>query len=139
MNVLNSNDINILSLPDEILLAILNKLDMVDDIFSSLVDVNQRFNRLAFDPFIIHHLDFVIKRNDIPNSSVYTQILDRICSKILPEINEKVYKLTVDQFSMEYILGTIDYPQLHSLSLVNYQSKILLEHLKGMIPNLINH
>jgi len=137
MKVLNSNDINILSLPDEILLVIFDKLYMVDILYS-LVDVNQRFDRLALDPFYIHHLDFVINRDDIHNSSVDTQILDRICSKILPRFNGKVQKLTVDQFSMERVLGTIDYPQLHSLSLVNYQSKILLQHLKGMIINIIS-
>jgi hypothetical protein len=136
MNVLNSNDINIFDLPDEMLLAIFNKLNMVDR-FYSLLDVHQRFVRLVLDPLCIQHLDFVIKQDDIHNSSVDTHILDRICEKILPQINEKVNKLTVDQFSMERILGTIDYPQLHSLSLVNYQSKILLQHLKGMIINFI--
>jgi hypothetical protein len=136
MNVLNSNDINILDLPDEMLFSIFNKLNMVDR-FYSLVDVNQRFNRLILDPPYIQHLDFVIKQDDIHNSSVDTHILDRICEKILPQINGKVNKLTVDQFSMERILGAVDYPQLHSLSLVNYQSKILLQHLKGMFINLI--
>ncbi|CAF1430375.1 unnamed protein product [Rotaria sordida] len=121
---------NVLNLPDEILIAIFNKLDSVDILYS-LVNVNQRFYRLALDAFVIGHLDFVIKRNDIQNSSIDTQILDRICSKILPRINEKVNKLTVDQYSMECIPSTIDYPQLHSLSLVNYQSNILLQHLKG--------
>jgi hypothetical protein len=119
MNILNINDINILDLPDEMLCAIFNKLNMVDILYS-LVDVNQRFDRLALDPIYIHQLDFVIKRDDIHNSSVDTHILDRICSKILPRINEKVKKLTVDPFSMERILGDVDYPQLHSLSLVNY-------------------
>jgi len=136
MNVLNSNDINILDLPDEMLFSIFNKLNMVDRSYS-LVDVNQRFNRLILDPSYIQHLDFVIKQDDIHNSSVDTHILDRICEKILPQINGKVNKLTVDQFSMERILGAVDYPQLHSLSLVNYQLKILLQHLKGMFINLI--
>ncbi|CAF3221190.1 unnamed protein product [Rotaria sp. Silwood2] len=119
MSVLSSNNINILNLPDEILHAIFNKLNIVDIVYS-LVNVNQRFDLLTLDPFYIHHLDFVIKRDDVHNSSVDIQIIDRICEKILPRINEKVNKLTVDQFSMEGIISTIDYPQLHSLSLVNY-------------------
>ena len=66
------------------LLAVFNKLNMVDILYS-LVDVNQRFDRLAFDPFHIHHhLDLVIQKDDIEHCSVDTHILDRICSKILP-------------------------------------------------------
>ncbi|CAF3221267.1 unnamed protein product [Rotaria sp. Silwood2] len=120
---------NILNLPDELLIAIFNKLDAVDILYS-LVDVNQRFYRLALDLSVIRYLNFVIKRDDIQNSLIDTQILEGICSKILPRINEKVNKLTVDQYSVECILGTIDYPRLHSLSLVYYESKILLQHLK---------
>jgi hypothetical protein len=65
-------------------------------------------------------------------------ILDKVCEKILPQINDKITKLTVDSFSAERILGAVKYPQLHSLSLVNYQSHILRRHLKGMIINLIS-
>ncbi|CAF0787842.1 unnamed protein product [Adineta steineri] len=116
MNILSSNDINILDLPDEMLHAIFNNLSTVDILYS-LVDVDQRFTRLALDPLVIRHLDFVIKQDDLHDSSVNTKILDRICSKILPRINEKVEKLTVDQFSMERIIDVVDYSQLHSLSL----------------------
>jgi hypothetical protein len=91
----------------KMLRAIFNKLNMIDYLY-------------------IHHLEFVIEQDDI-------HILDRICSKILPRINEKVKKLTVDPFSMECILDAVDYPQLHSLSLVDYQPEILLQHLKGII------
>ena len=44
-----NDNINILDLPDEMLLVIFNKLNMID-VLSSLVDVNERFNRLVFDP-----------------------------------------------------------------------------------------
>ena len=139
MNALNNNDVNILSLPDEMLLSIFNKLNMVDILYS-LVDVNQRFDRLALDLFHIHHhhLNFVIEKDDVEHCSVDTHILDRICLKILPRINEKIRTLTMEQFSMERILDTIDYPQLHSLSLLNCQSDILLQHLKSIIINLIS-
>jgi hypothetical protein len=64
MDILNNNNINILDLPDEILQFIFNKLNIVDILYS-LVDVNQRFDRLALDPLYIQHLDSVIKRDDI--------------------------------------------------------------------------
>ncbi|CAF2395648.1 unnamed protein product [Rotaria sp. Silwood2] len=142
MNILNSNDINILDLPDEILRIIFNKLNTID-IFYSLVGVNKRFDRLALDSLYIHHLDFVIQRFHIDNSSVDVYI-DKICEKILPQINEKVTKLTLDPFSVERILDAVHYPQLHSLSLVNFQSDIFLEHLSSrliadLLCNQITH
>ncbi|CAF3380291.1 unnamed protein product [Rotaria sp. Silwood2] len=143
MNILNSNNINILDLPDEMLRTIFNKLDMIDMLYS-LVDVNQRFDRLVLDSLYIHHLDLAIKHSNINKSSIDTQILDRVCSKILPRINDKITKLTVDPFSMEHILGGIHYPQLHSLSLVNYQPKMFSRHLSRttilhLLINQITH
>ncbi|CAF1446736.1 unnamed protein product [Adineta steineri] len=71
---------------------------------------------------------------------MYTHILDRFCSKILPRINQKITKLTVDPLSMKRILGAVDYSQLYSLSFVNFESKILLQHLtdKTMLHLLTN-
>lgn len=136
MNILSNKDINILHLPDEILRTIFNKLNTVD-IFYSLVGVNQRFDRLALDSLYVHHLDFAIKLSNYHNSHVDTYILDKVCEKILPRINHKITKLTLDPFPTERILDAVKYPHLYSLSLVNYQSHLLLRHLKGMIANLI--
>ncbi|CAF1453800.1 unnamed protein product [Adineta steineri] len=71
---------------------------------------------------------------------MYTHILDRFCSKLLPRINQKITKLTVDPLSMKRILGAVDYSQLYSLSFVNFESKILLRHLtdKSMLHLLTN-
>jgi hypothetical protein len=46
-----NNRLSILDLPDEMLLTIFNKLNMVDVLYS-LVDVNERFDRLVLDPFL---------------------------------------------------------------------------------------
>ncbi|CAF1532490.1 unnamed protein product, partial [Rotaria sordida] len=62
METSNNYNINILDLPDEILFAIFNKLNMID-VFYSLVDVNKRFNRLILDPFYIHNLDLTVKHS----------------------------------------------------------------------------
>jgi hypothetical protein len=118
----------ILDLPDEIVQFIFNKLTMVDMLYS-LVDVNQRFDRLTFDPLHIHHLNLTIESFNNSNSSMYTHIFDRICGKILPRINEKVTKLTLGPLSVEPALGTVDYSQLHLLSFVNFQPEVLSRHL----------
>ncbi|CAF1457214.1 unnamed protein product [Rotaria sordida] len=143
MDILNNSYINILDLPDEMLRIIFNKLNMVDMLYS-LVDVNQRFDRLAFDSLYIDHLDLVIKQDDIHNSSIDTHILDRICSKILPRINNKVTKFTLEPLSMECVFGTVHYPQLHSLSFINFQPNILSQHLLDetiirLLENQITH
>ncbi|CAF1166270.1 unnamed protein product [Rotaria sordida] len=122
---------------------IFNKLNMVDMLYS-LVDVNQRFDRLAFDSLYIDHLDLVIKQDDIHNFSIDTHILDRICSKILPRINNKVTKFTLEPLSMERVFGTVHYPQLHSLSFINFQPNILSQHLLDetiirLLENQITH
>ncbi len=122
---------NILNLPDEMLYAILNKLSMVN-VFYSLVDVNERFDRLALDSLYIHHLNFMGKPlvKCYP-SSTDDQVLDQICRKILPRICNNVYKLTVGRLSLERVLGIADYPQLYSLSLVHFPVKTLLSQLSG--------
>ena len=68
METSNNYNTNILDLPDEMLLAIFNKLNMVDVLYS-LVDVNKRFNRLILDPFYIHNLDFTVKRSLLERTS----------------------------------------------------------------------
>ncbi|CAF3278546.1 unnamed protein product [Rotaria sp. Silwood2] len=130
MNTLNNKNINILDLPDEILLIIFNKLHMIE-MFYSLVNVNQRFNRLVLDPFFIHHLKLTIEPFLNDNSSVNNEIFDPIRTKILPRIDDKVTKRTIESLSMSCIFDTIDFTALTSLRLVNFQSEILLQHLTG--------
>ncbi|CAF4281385.1 unnamed protein product [Rotaria sp. Silwood2] len=128
MNTSNNNDINILDLPDEMLLIILSKLDMVD-VFYSLVDLNKRFNQLVLDPLYIHHLDLTVKKSLDHNFPVDNQVFDQIRTKVLPRIHHKVNKITVTSPFMEFIFNTVDYPQLHSLSLVSFQQETLLQYL----------
>ncbi|CAF1147435.1 unnamed protein product [Rotaria sp. Silwood1] len=133
MNNSNINKLNILDLPDEILLIIFNKLKTVDAIYS-LVDVNERFNRLVFNSLHIRKLDttnMVIKSYYDRRFSIDNNILSKICEKILPRIHHQLNELIVEQNSMKYILLTGNYPQLDSLSLVNFQKEILLQYLTG--------
>ncbi|CAF1959820.1 unnamed protein product [Rotaria magnacalcarata] len=128
---INASDINhpnIIDLPNEILLIIFNKLNTVDLLYS-LVDINGRFEGLVFDLLLhIRNLDttcLVMKSYYDRTFPIDNHVLNRICEKILPRIHSKANKLTVEQNSMEYILRTVNYPQLHSLSLVNFQEEIL--------------
>ncbi|CAF4603484.1 unnamed protein product [Rotaria sp. Silwood2] len=75
----------------------------------------------------------VIKSYYDRNFSVDKNILLRICEKILPRIHHQLNELIVEQNSMEYILFTVDYPQLYSLSLVNFQEDILFQYLTSTL------
>ncbi|CAF4383391.1 unnamed protein product [Rotaria sp. Silwood2] len=130
MSTAGINGINILDLSDEILLAVINRLNMIDVLYS-LVGVNQRFDRLVLDPLYIQHLDLMVESLLKNSFSVSKQVLDRICEEILPRINNKINKLIVDRYSMECVLRDVVYPQLYSLTLANFQRVTLLPYLTG--------
>jgi hypothetical protein len=133
MNNSNKNHFNILDLPDETLFIIFKKLNMVD-VFYSFLDVNRRFHRLTFDSLYVRDLDMttITNINSLYDqiSSIDTEVLSRICEKILPRIHHQVHKLTVEQYSMKQIL-VANYPQLYSLSLINIDAEILHQYLTG--------
>jgi hypothetical protein len=126
---------NILDLSDEIIFIILKKLNTID-VLHSIVDVNQRFHRLALDSCYIRDLNMtsIMPIDSLSDqiSSKDTQLISRICQKILPHIHYHVHKLTVEQDSMKQILLATNYPQLYSLSLINFRKDILYQYLTGM-------
>jgi hypothetical protein len=136
MNNFNNDHHNILDLPDEILFIIFKKLNTID-VFYSFGDVNRRFHRLVLDSLYIRHLEITTLRNIKSEydqiSSIDAQILSEICVKIVPQIHHQVHKLTVQQDSIQQILHAANYPQLYSLSLVNFQEEILYQYLKGIV------
>ena len=105
------------------------------DVFSSLVNVNRRFDRLALDSLYIRDLDMTstMSINSHKISSIDPQVLSRICSTILPRIHHQVHKLTVEEYSLKQILLAANYHQLYSLSLLNFQEEILYQYLKGIV------
>jgi hypothetical protein len=134
MDISNNNNLNILDLPDEILLIIFNKLNSIDALYS-LVDVNERFDRLVLNSLHIRNLDttnMVIKSYYDRTFSIENNVLSRICEKILPRINHQLNALTTEQNSVKHML-TVNYPQLNSLSLVNFQKEILFQYLTGTL------
>jgi len=106
------------------------------DVLYSLAGVNQRFQRLALDSLYIHDLNMVnigiINSLYDPTSSVDTQVLSRVCEKILLRIHHQIQKLTVEEFSMKQVLHVSKYPQLYSLSLINFREETLCEYLTGI-------
>jgi hypothetical protein len=135
MNISNKNHLNILDLPDEILFIIVKNLN-IGHVVYSLIDIDERFAQMVFDPLYIRNLDMTVvtmKSYFDYSFSIDDQVLSRICEKILPQIHDHINKLTIEQYSMERILFTFNYPQLYSLSLVNFQEKILFQYLTGIL------
>jgi hypothetical protein len=131
MDICNNNNVNILDLSDEILLIIFNKLNPIDALYS-LVDVNERFDRLVLNSLDIRNLNttnMVINSYYDRRFSIDNNVLSRICSKILPRIDHQLNELIVEQNSMKDILLTGNYPQLNSLSFVNFEIEILFQYL----------
>jgi hypothetical protein len=127
-----------LDLPNEILLIIFNKLNMID-VFYSLVNVCERFDQLVFDPFHIRNLDMTsmtMKSFSDRTYSVDDHVLDRICENILPRIHHQVNELIIEQQSMQRVLYTFNYPQLYSLTLLDFQLERLPKYLTGKIFSL---
>jgi len=134
MDTSNNNNLNILDLPDEILLIIFNKLNTIDSLYS-LVDVNKRFDQLVLNSLRIHKLDttnMVIKSYYDRTFSIDNNVLSKISKNILPRIYHQLNELIVEQNSVKHILLTANYPQLDSLSLVNFQKEILFQYLTGI-------
>ncbi|CAF1127089.1 unnamed protein product [Adineta steineri] len=102
------------------------------DVLYSLVDVTQRFDQLIFDPFYIQNLDMTSMMMKSFYDCIYSiedKVLDRICKNILPRIHYQINELVIEQNSSERVLHTINYPQLYSLSLMDFTEEVLLKYL----------
>ena len=94
----NKNQLNILDLPNEIILMILNKLHITDAL-SSFVNVTQRFDQLVLDPLYTRRLDMTSMTMKSFRDRIYSidqQVLQRICQDILPRIHHQIKKLTLE-------------------------------------------
>ncbi|CAF3890248.1 unnamed protein product [Rotaria sp. Silwood1] len=110
-------------LPDEILIYIFKKLYNVEVLYS-LMDVNQRLNRIVHDTIFTRDLYLLEYLPDNKTSSPLSDsILDQFCSKILPEIGRRIEALYLEQTSMKRILHVTNYPNLNNLSLFHIDSE----------------
>jgi hypothetical protein len=133
MNVSNRNSLNLLDLPDEILLIIIKQLKMVDILYS-LVNITVRLDRLVLNPSYIRILDMTcmkMKNHSYDIYSIDDHVCERICQNVLSRINDQVNELIMDQSSIKRVLHTIDYPQLHSLSLIHIDQTSFFDFLQS--------
>ena len=128
---MNSSNVHLLDLPDEMLIEIFNKIPTFD-VLNSIWGVNQRLDRLACDARFTHSLDLTAKQSYDERCSLSAVILDRLCSHILLQIHDNINSLFVEPSSMQQILRACAYPNLHRLTLSSIESKDLIKLLLGM-------
>ncbi|CAF4223650.1 unnamed protein product [Rotaria magnacalcarata] len=125
-------NINIMDLPDEMILAIWNKLSKIDVLYS-FVGVHQRFNRLVFDKAYIQSIE-LINLNSKHKHLLTAPILDRFCSYILPQAHQFVESLTLESISMERVLSVGTYHHLRKLTIIKIDQEFALRHFTDESP-----
>ena len=128
---MNYSTINIGDLSDEMLLAILNKLNNIDVLYS-LVEVNQKLDRLSKDITFTQSIDLVTTLSNEYNVLRTKSILDRFCLTIIPRIQHNIQCLILDSLSIDRVLQIGNYPQLHTLTLLNLQLELASRIFNGM-------
>ncbi|CAF0959553.1 unnamed protein product [Rotaria sordida] len=144
MNMEHST-IQLTDLPDEILIIIFKKLYDVEILYS-LIGVNKQLNKIIHDSIFTRVLTLLNYRLDGSICSLPYPMLDRFCSKILPEIDHKIEELNLESSSMGRILLATNYPNLHRLSFYGlnierakylFTDKSLIFRFKNQIRSLI--
>lgn len=116
--------VQLIDLPDEILLVIFRKLSNIDA-FYSLVDVSTRFNRILSDRILTRSLTLLQCTWDQFIYPLPDAMLNRFCSKIFPQISHKIEWLNIESSCLERILYAAEYSNLRGIGLFNVTDEIV--------------
>jgi hypothetical protein len=119
---MNQSDVQLLDLPDEILLMILKKLSNIDVLYSLLDINNNRLDFLAQEEQFTNTLNLVLSDQ---------MIFNRFSIDILPRIHQNVTDLTLESPSMRCILPAGNYPNLTHLKLYKFDQNTALEYFQS--------
>jgi hypothetical protein len=125
-------------LPDEILMYIFKKL-YNDEVLYSLMGVNQRLDRIVHDTIFTRRLSLLRYFSDDDDSTFPSpdRVLDRFCSKILPEIGHQIERLSLEQTSIGRVLNATNYPNLNDLGLCYIHAKVAMYLFAGKITFIV--
>ena len=123
---------HLLHLPGELILYILGKINVVDALFR-LNGIDERLDKYLFDSLYVRELDFTRRISHDETGSMDEFVIDRVVTTVLPRINEKITKLTIESAAVDRVLGAVKYPNVVSLSLKYHSRKMLCQHLKGTV------
>jgi hypothetical protein len=119
---MNQSIVQLDDLPDKILMIILKKLWNIRVLYS-LIGINKKLDRIACDPVFTKYLSLVNGSSDDSVCPLPDIVLNRFCSQILPKIHHHIQQLDLESSTMERILSTTSYPNLHSLRLFKLYAK----------------
>jgi hypothetical protein len=128
--------VELIDLPDELLVMIFNKLNNVELLYS-LIGINPRLDRIICHSTYTGYLTLFRYASDYEIYSLSDPMLDRFCSEILPRIDHQMKTLILESSSLERILLAADYPILHRLSLYNINKETAECIFAGKIPVLM--
>ncbi|CAF4895161.1 unnamed protein product [Rotaria sp. Silwood1] len=131
---MNQYKINLLDLPNEILLIILKKLDNMDVLYSLFDLNNERLDKIIQENTFTNNLNFVLITLTDDVLSISDSRIDRFCKNILPKIYYNVKSLILNSLSMERILFAADYPNLNKLKIFNFNDTIVLRYFTIKSP-----
>jgi hypothetical protein len=127
---MNGRVINLLDLPNEILLIILKKLDNINVLYSFRDVGVERLELLAQDEIFTNTLNFTSTAS-YGICSVNNSILDRFCIDILPQIQYSIQYLIVEPTAMERIALAADYPNLTKLKIYQFNKDVVSHYFTG--------
>lgn len=123
--------VNLLDLPDEILIMIIKKLRAAEILYS-FFGVNQRLHHLARSLTGTKYLDLLSISTNERCCIADFRPLPRFHHHILPEIHQNLEVLIVDQLWLINILLAGEYPHLRMISIRNCCPWWLTDDLKSM-------
>ena len=123
--------IELLDLPDEVVLIILKKLDCVHMLYS-LEGTNKRLDTMVVSKSHTNVLDLVSIIDDTNACLMLDTILTRFCSYILPRICHNVQSLILEEAHVKRVILACEYSNLCNLSIVNFQADFARRYLTGM-------
>jgi hypothetical protein len=127
---MNNRTIDLLDLPDEILLIIFNKLGSIDVLYS-LLNSTQRLDQIARSIDYTKSINFSIELSDDQFSTIDPGKLHRFCAEILPQIHHHIQAMTLETASIERILLAAEFPNLNTIVLVGFSPDVLLRYFAG--------
>lgn len=128
---MNCCRIQLLDLPNEILLLILRRLGNIDVLYSLVNSGNQRLDTLAQDPVFTDNLNFTSISSNDDICPISDSTLNRFCFDILPRIQQCVKSLILESSSMDRILFAANYPNLTQLKLFNFNQEVFSRYFTG--------
>ncbi|CAF1377089.1 unnamed protein product [Rotaria magnacalcarata] len=132
---MTQHNVQILDLPDEILLLVLKKLDNIDVLYSLLGINNHRLDVIVQEKIVTDVLSFVSISNLTEEISPISALaLNRFRNGILPKIHKNVKSFIVESDSFECILGAATYPNLTQLKIFNLNKAFVSRYFMDDSP-----